>query len=111
MFQSNSGRSGDSFPKEVQSAFHAYRESLPDFEGSPDFMPKLWDRIESQRKVTYSFRRIASGFVTVSAALCMTFAVVLWTPQPQATSSNSNTYVEVLADDTADEGAADSTAI
>lgn len=109
MFQRTRGRGDEGFPEEVQGVFHAYRDSLPDFEGSPEFMPTLWDKIESQRKVTYSFRRIASGFVTVSAALCMTFAVALWVPASQ--TPNTNTYVEVLADDTADEGAADATAI
>jgi len=111
MFQRNSGRGEESFPAEVQGVFHAYRDSLPDFEGSPEFMPNLWERIEGQRKVTYSFRRIANGFVTVSAALCMTFAVALWTPPLATSSSTPNTYVEVLADDNADEGAADATAI
>lgn len=112
MFQRNSGRGEERFPAELQGVFRTYRDSLPDFEGSPEFMPKLWDRIEAQRRVTYSFGRIARGFVTVSAALCMTFAVALWTPGWQNTSSsNPNTYVEVLADDTADEGTGDATAI
>ena len=111
MFQRYSGQGEDRFPAEVEGVFHAYREALPDFEGSPEFMPKLWERIESQRTVTYSFRRIANGFVTVSAALCMMFAAALWVPPSHTASSTPNTYVEVLADDTTDDGGADATAI
>lgn len=111
MFNRKSGGLDETFPTEVQTAFHAYRASVPDFEGSPEFMPKLWTRIESQQKVTYSFQRLASGFVTVSAALCMMFAVALWTPPAQSGSDRNTTYVEVLADDIADDGGADSAAI
>ena len=111
MFQRDSGQGEDRFPAELAGVFQTYRESLPDFEGSPEFMPNLWDRIESQRTVTYSFRRIANGFVTVSAALCMMFAVALWVPPSPTASSAPNTYVEVLADDTTEDGGADATTI
>lgn len=93
-------------PAPIQSLFREYREALPDFDASPEFLPKMWQGIESQQKVTYSFWRLASGFVTASVALSMACAFVLWTP-PQAstgTTLNTNsTYVEVLAADSADE--------
>jgi len=91
---------------DIQALFRAYRETLPDFDGGPEFMPKLWHKIESQRKVTYSFWRLGSGFVTASVALSLAFAFVLWTPLQSQGAANLNsdrTYVEVLADDTADD--------
>jgi len=101
-------------PKEVQSLLRSYREVLPDFEGSPDFMPRLWQQIEAQQKVTYSFWRLASGFVTGSVALCMVFGLALWTPPSsgkQQTINSNSTYVEVLADDASDDGGPESAAI
>ncbi len=97
-------------PQEVAAVFQAYRESLPDFEGSPEFMPKLWEQIESQRKVTYSLRRLTNVFVTASAALCMVCAAALWVPPTgsSASSNPSNTYVEVLADASTAEAVVDS---
>jgi hypothetical protein len=93
-------------PAQIQSLFREYRESLPDFDASPDFLPSLWRRIDSQQKATYSFWRLASGFVTASVALSMAFAFVLWTPPTANTGKTLNpnsTYVEVLADDSVEE--------
>ena len=76
----HSGQSGEEFPPELQATLRAYRESLPDFEAGPEFMPKLWARIESDRKVRFGFSRLTRALVPVSACLCaMTFAVALLT--------------------------------
>jgi len=89
-------------PPEVEALFANYRRALPDNEGNPDFMPKLWERIEAQKRITYSFRRLASGFVSAAAAMAMLFAAALWVPTPGSNHPNSSTYVEVL-DDSADD--------
>jgi hypothetical protein len=96
---------GEELPPEVQAAFHAYRESLPDFEGSADFMPKLWERIESEQRVGFSLSRLTRALVPVSACLCaMTFAVAMYTPvRPNISNQQSSaTWVEVLAEDTSE---------
>jgi len=93
-------------PAEVQALFREYRETLPDFDASPEFMPKLWQGIEAQQKATYSFWRLASGLVTGSVALSMALAFALWTPPQSGTGKTLNsasTYVEVLAADASED--------
>jgi hypothetical protein len=95
---------GEELPPEVQATFAAYRASVPDFDASPEFMPKLWQRIESERKVRFSFSRLTRALVPVSACLCaMTFAVALLTPLTQNLSNQHSTWVEVVADDNSDD--------
>jgi len=80
---------------ELEALFASYRNSMSVPDATPDFMPGLWNRIEQRRGVSYSFRRLASGFVTAAAAICLAMSLALWSP-PQITA---NTYVDVLADD------------
>ncbi len=96
------------FGPELEGVFRAYREALPDFDNaSPDFMPKLWQCIESQQKVSYSFWRLGSGLLTGSVALSLALAFALWTPpqnpRPEKQINANSTYVEVLADDSSDD--------
>lgn len=101
MFDNRPMKNNDEFPPELKSLFSEYRSALPDFDGSPEFMPKLWDKIESRQRFTLSFGRLARGFVTAAAALCMMFSVAVWSPVTVSTSQSadgSGTYVEVLAD-------------
>jgi hypothetical protein len=93
----------DRWPGELTALFCAYRQTAVEPEASRDFMPGLWARIDQRQKVTYSFRRLASGFVTAAAALCLLMSVALWSPTQQQ-SVSAETYVEVLADDAADAG-------
>lgn len=80
---------------ELEALFASYRDSIEVPDATPDFMPGLWNRIEQRRTVTYSLRRLASGFVTAAAAICLMLSLAMWSP-PQASAS---TYVDVLADD------------
>lgn len=88
-------------PAELESLFAAYRTSVPEVEPSSDFMPGLWERIDSQRRVTYRFRNLASGFVTAAAALCLFLTTSAWNV-PQVSTAHTGTYVDLLADDTDD---------
>jgi hypothetical protein len=87
----------DQFPGEVASLFAAYSTAVPEVEPSVEFMPKLWDRIDKQQRITYSFRRLARGFVTVAAGLCLFLSSAVLIP-PQISTSHAGTYVDVLAD-------------
>jgi hypothetical protein len=80
---------------ELDDLFASYRNAIEVPEASPDFMPGLWARIEQRRTVSYSFRRMASGFVTAAAALCLAMTLAMWFPSQVSVS----TYVDVLADD------------
>lgn len=90
----------DKWPADLERLFASYRDCVTEPDASPDFMPGLWQRIDARRKVTYSFRRFASGFVTAAAAICLFMTVALWIPS-QAPVSGGATYVEVLAADEA----------
>jgi hypothetical protein len=63
----------------------------------------LWTKIDQRRRVSYSFRRMASGFVTAAAAICLLLTAALWTPS-QIPISGGATYVEILADNEVDSG-------
>lgn len=80
---------------ELEALFASYRNSIEVPEATPDFMPGLWNRIEQRRSVTYSFRRLASGFVTAAAALCLAMTLAMWSPS----HISASTYVDVLTDD------------
>ena len=84
-------------PAELESLFASYRTAVSVPDPSADFMPVLWSRIEQRQRVTYGFRRMASGFVTAAAAICLMISFALYNPPPIQTASAA-TYVEVLAD-------------
>jgi hypothetical protein len=88
----------DGMPPEIQALFASYRNAVGAPDATPDFLPGLWTKIEQKQRVTYSFRRIAQGFVTAAAALCLMLSVALWTPLDQS-QAPASTYVDVLADD------------
>ena len=86
-------------PAELELLFASYKTAVHVPDASPEFMPVLWSRIEQRQRVTYGFRRMASGFVTAAAAICLMISFALYNPQPMQTASAA-TYVEVLADST-----------
>ena len=84
-------------PAELESLFASYRTAVRVPDPSPEFMPALWSKIEQRQKVTYGFRRMASGFVTAAAAICLMISFALYNPSPMQ-SAAASTYVEALAD-------------
>jgi len=77
-----------------------YREALPDPETtSPNFMPQLWQKIETRRVETTSvFRRLAQICVTATVALALVIGAVLI---PHSNNNDevfyTGTYVDILA--------------
>lgn len=88
----------DRFPPQLERLFASYRDTFSEVDASRNFMPGLWTKIEQRQKTTYSFRRLASGFVTAAAAICLVISVVLWNPAQLSPFYNS-TYVDVLVDE------------
>jgi hypothetical protein len=80
----------------LDALFRAYRSACIAPEPSANFMPNLWQRIESRQNFTFSFRRIANAFVTASVALSIAFGVYM--AIPHADPYYAQSYVEVLAD-------------
>lgn len=94
---------GLELPAEIRGNFAAYREALPDPEPGANFMPQLWNRIESQRNVTFSFGRLAKRFVSVAVASCLAMFILFLTPVHQMSPIYGATYLDALAaDDVAD---------
>jgi hypothetical protein len=88
----------DRMKDRLDALWAQYREATPDPEAGPDFMPKLWHRIEARRVETTSvFRRLAQICVTATVALALIMGAVLI---PRGSSDDvfySGTYVDILA--------------
>jgi hypothetical protein len=93
-------------PDEIRSLLSQYRGALPDLEPRPNFMPELWQNIEARRRSGLNLGRLAKGFVTAAAALCLLMSALFVAPQKSpATSMSSVNYLDVLSaasDDSAD---------
>ena len=80
----------------LDALFGAYRDACPTPEASANFMPTLWARIESRQSFTFSFRRMANGFVT--AAVALTIALGIYMSIPHSKTAYTATYIEELQD-------------
>ena len=72
-----------------------YRDACPDPESSTNFMPQLWQKIESRRVESVSvFRRMAQ--ICVMATVALTLAITVLLPRIQRAPVYSATYIDVL---------------
>src|SRR6185436_3487148 len=63
----NSMRGSDE--ERLDALLRAYARACPAPEPSANFMPNLWQRIESRQSFTFSFHRMANAFVTGAVTL------------------------------------------
>jgi hypothetical protein len=87
-----------SLDDQLDALFRAYREACPAPNPQPDFMPRLWKRIEARQTFAFSFRRMANALVT--AAMAASVALGIYMAVPHGVASNPSyysSYVEVLA--------------
>jgi hypothetical protein len=82
--------------EKLDALFRAYHGACPVPEASANFMPNLWAKIESRQTFTFSFRRMAAGFVT--AALALSLALGVYAALPHANPNSPQTYLEALAE-------------
>jgi hypothetical protein len=80
---------------ELDELFRAYRAACPDPEPGVNFMPQLWQRIDSRQTSSYGLERMASRFVTAAMALTLAMAAYLYLPQGNGVFY-TQTYVEAL---------------
>lgn len=85
--------------RRLDAFFSSYRDACPDPEPGPNFMPALWQSIESRRTFAFSFRRWARGLVTFAAAAAMLMAIFVSIPSSQVSPVYLATYIDVLDDD------------
>jgi len=79
----------------LNALFRAYGKACIAPEPSANFMPQLWQKIESRQTFSFFFGRVARGFVT--AAVAATVAMAVYLTIPHASGPYTTTYVEVLA--------------
>jgi hypothetical protein len=84
--------------EKLNALLQAYKAACPDRDASPNFMPNLWQRIEARQSFSFSFLRMASGFVTVALALSIALGVYMAIPHSNSTPYYSQSYVEAVAE-------------
>ncbi len=84
----------------LDELFEAYRDACPDPEPSPDFMPRLWARIEGRRQMqdAFAWRRWAEAFLSLAVVTCL-LIVVLQVLPPATSAYERSTYIEQLSED------------
>lgn len=80
---------------ELDSLWAQYRDASAPPEISRDFMPRLWARIEAQRTVSLSFRRLTRALVMSAAAFCLVMSGLLLMSSGSDVFTQA-TYVDVL---------------
>ena len=93
--------------QQLDRLFRVYRSACPDPEPSANFMPMLWDRIESRRSFSFVFQKFARVFVTASGVACLLLAALNIVPEKSAGAAPTQfaTYTDVLSADSAVEHA------
>lgn len=90
------GSAGRERERDLDALLHAYAASIPDVDASPEFMPRLWNRIDKRRNSTF---RLAKTFATAAVALCILLSVMLVYPDSSQSAFYNSSYVDVLAQD------------
>jgi hypothetical protein len=79
----------------LDAVFAAYRSACDQAEPSTNFMPRLWERIDSRRRFSILLGRLTSGFVTASLVLTVGL-VYLSAPERGMDRLPAVTYIEAL---------------
>jgi len=55
----------------LDALFQRYRVACPDVDPGPNFMPRVWMKIEARRSFWFVFQKLAQAAMTACAALCL----------------------------------------
>ncbi len=83
--------------RKLDELFAAYRDSFVEADGTANFMPRLWERIEARRSFSWRLWRMSRVGVAAAAALCLAFAAFVAIPTHSTDPAGS--YVDMLAAD------------
>jgi hypothetical protein len=89
---------GDLDPK-LDSLFQAYKGACPEVEGSVNFMPNLWAKIEARQTLPLTMGRFTKLFVSAAAALCLLMSLLLVSPVTSGPAFVLMSYIEALDND------------
>jgi hypothetical protein len=85
----------DDMSNKLDALFSEYRSAFPDVEGSTNFMPNMWQKIEARRAANTSiFRRLAQACVVTAVALTLLMVSLL--PRIQRQPVYSASYIDAL---------------
>lgn len=87
--------SHDELDRKLDVLFDEYRQACPDLDGTANFMPRLWQKIEARQTLPLMLGRWTRMIVSFAAALCLAMAIILVLPYHQA-SVMQTSYVEAL---------------
>ena len=74
-----------------------YREACGSPQGSVNFMPGLWTKIDAKRSRTIRFERAARSLFAAAVGLSLVLGAFLFLPSQQPSAFFSNSYVEEIA--------------
>jgi hypothetical protein len=83
--------------QELDHLFQAYANACRAPEPGVNFMPNLWQKIESRQSFTFSFRRMANTLATAAIALSIALGVYMSIPHNNPNYGNQS-YIEALAE-------------
>jgi len=81
--------------EQLDALFRAFAGACPDRDSSANFMPNLWQRIETRQTYAFSFRRMANAIATAAVALSIALGVYMAIPRATA---GAQSYIEALAE-------------
>jgi hypothetical protein len=82
----------------LDELFENYRAACPEVTPGPDFMPKLWQKIEARRSFWFAFQDLARTFMKACAAVCLLLLVLNFVSRPE-THFLASSYVDALVAD------------
>jgi hypothetical protein len=85
------------YDRQLDRLFAEYRDSSPDLAGSPEFLPRLWERIDQRNTSLLAWRRWTTALAGVAAVFSL--VIVLLEMRPGSSPYYQGTYVEALAEE------------
>ena len=79
----------------LNNLFARYRSACPEVEASANFMPSLWQRIESRRSFRFIFEGLAKPLMAGSAALLVLLMILNFVAN-ERTRLTAPSYVDAL---------------
>jgi len=87
----------EDYDRKLDDLFRDYRAACPDVDAGPDFMPKLWQKIEVRHSFWFFFQR----FCRIAAPACAAIGLLLVALNVTSTTEYpvASTYADALAAD------------
>jgi hypothetical protein len=81
----------------LDQLFETYRDACPEVEPSANFMPSLWQKIESRHSFGFVFQNIARTTMAACAAMCLLLVFLNFASPFHDNVAQVPNYTDVLA--------------